>query len=54
MFYYTSPNTTIVESRNVKFPVNDFIRYLIQNNHNKVQPSKSNDKLVVIHVPLVQ
>jgi len=55
MFYCPSHNTRIVESRHVKFLVNDFSRSdLIQNNHNEVQPSKSNDKLVVIHAPLVQ
>jgi len=45
-----------VESRNVKFLVNDLISVsdLIQNHHNEVQPSKSNDRLVVIHAPLVQ
>jgi len=27
---------------------------LIQNNHNDVQPSQSNDRPIVIHAPLVQ
>ena len=42
--------------RNVKFLVNDLISGsgLIQNKHNEVQPSKSSDRLVVIHAPLVQ
>jgi len=45
-----------VESRNVKFLVNDLISGsdLIQNNHNEVQASKSNDRLVIIHASLVQ
>jgi len=56
VFYCPSHNTRIVESRNVKFLINDLISGsdLIQNNHNEIQPSKSNDKLVVIHAPLVQ
>jgi len=39
---------------NVKFLVNDLISGsdLIQNNHNQFQPSKSNDRLVVIQAPL--
>jgi len=43
VFYCPSPNTRIVESRNVKFLINDLISEsdLIQNNHNEVQPSKS-------------
>jgi len=42
MFYCPSHNTRIVESRNVKFLINDFSSEsdLIQNNHNEVQPSK--------------
>ena len=56
MFYCPSHNTKIVESRNVKFLVNDLISGsdLIQNNHNEVQASKSNDRLVIIHASLVQ
>jgi len=56
VFYCPSHNTKIVESRNVKFLVNDLISGsdLIQNNHNEVQASKSNDRLVIIHASLVQ
>jgi len=56
MFYCPSYNTRIVESRNVKFLVNDFISEseLIQNNHNEVQSSKSNETLIVIRDPSVQ
>jgi len=56
MFYCPSHNTRIVESRNVKFLINDLISGsdLNQNNHNEIQPSKSNDRLIVIHAPLVQ
>jgi len=45
-----------MESKNIKFLENKLISRsdLIQNNHNEIQPSKSNDKLVVIHTPLVQ
>jgi len=57
MVFYCPPySTRIVVSKNVKFLVNDLISEsdLIQNNHNKVQLSKSNDRLVVIDAPLVQ
>lgn len=56
VFYRPPHNTRIVKSKNVKFIENNLISgsYLIQNNHNEVQPSKSNDRLIVIHAPLIQ
>jgi len=54
--YCLSHSTRIVESRNVKFLVNDLISKsgLVKNNHNEVQPSTSNDKMIFIHTLLVR